>query len=745
MNIQEPEVTVELAIKHGLTKEEYEEILKILNRTPTYTELGIYSVMWSEHCSYKNSIQEIKKLPRTGERLLVEAGEENAGLIDIGDGLAVAFKIESHNHPSAVEPYQGAATGVGGIMRDIFTMGARPIAALNSLRFGNPSHPRTKYLMKRIVQGIGDYGNSFGVPTVAGDVYFDDCYNENPIVNAMSVGIVKHSLIAKSAAKGVGNLVMIVGSSTGRDGIHGATFASEEISEESDSKRPSVQVGDPFTEKLLLEATLEAIKENVIVGIQDMGAAGITCSTSEMSARGGTGMKINLDDVPVREKAMSGYEIMLSESQERMLMVVKPKDEIKVKEIFQKWDLQCETIGEVTNNGNVEIYHHGNKIAEVSAFSLVLGGGAPVYTREATKPKYIDECRDFDINALPEPSNYNQVILKMIGSLNLCSRGWISKQYDAMVRTNTISYGGDSAVVRIKSTIKALAMKTDCNARYIYLNPYLGAEIAVAECARNLVCSGAKPLAITNCLNFGNPYKPEIYWQFKEVIRGIGDACRFLGTPVTGGNVSFYNENPTGAIYPTPVIGMIGEIEDYSKTISQAFKNPEDLIILLGENKSEVGGSEYLNHCYGLVKGEIPRHDLDSEKRLHNLILNLNQEGLLNSAHDVSDGGMLIAICESIIHANKNSEVNLGAEIHVKTGDRLDYYLFSESQSMVVVSCSPDKLNKLKSQAEFFSIQFNLLGKVTRNKKLIVNDIINIEIQQIGDLHEKRMEELFIE
>jgi phosphoribosylformylglycinamidine synthase II len=743
MIIQEPEVTFALAIKHGLTEEEYEKILKILNRIPTYTELGIYSVMWSEHCSYKNSIAEIKKLPRTGDRLLVKAGEENAGLVDIGDGLAVAFKIESHNHPSAVEPYQGAATGVGGIMRDIFTMGARPIAALNSLRFGNPSHPRTKYLMKRIVQGIGDYGNSFGVPTVAGDVYFDDCYNENPLVNAMSVGIVKHSLIAKSAANGVGNLVMIVGSSTGRDGIHGATFASEEISDESESKRPSVQVGDPFTEKLLLEATLEAIKAEVVVGIQDMGAAGITCSTSEMSARAETGMKINLDKVPVREKMMTGYEIMLSESQERMLLVIKPEDEKKVKNIFQKWDLQCETVGEVTGNGNIEVSYNGNKIADVPAYSLVLGGGAPVYFRDAKKPNYIEEYQNFDFNTLPEPEDYNNVLVQMLGSLNLCSRRWISTQYDTMVRTNTISYGGDSAVIRIKGTNKALAMKTDCNSKYVYLNPYRGAEIAVAECARNIVCIGAKPLAITNCLNFGNPYKPEIYWQFKEAIRGIGDACRFLGTPVTGGNVSFYNENPDGAIFPTPVIGMIGEIEDYTKTISQAFKDPGDIIILLGNNKSEIGGSEYLNRCFNLVRGEIPQLDLSREKQLHDCILDLNKNGLLNSAHDVSDGGIAISICESIMLSHRKSSPDIGAEITLEFKKRLDFYLFSESQSMVVISCSQDKVEFIENRAKIFSVPLSILGRVTCRKKLVINNKIDLDMKTITDVYEKRMEGLF--
>ncbi len=584
--MKEPEITPELAIEHGLNKEEYERILKILGRTPTFTEIGIFSVMWSEHCSYKNSIALLKTLPREGGKLLVGAGEENAGLVDIGDGLAVAFKIESHNHPSAVEPYQGAATGVGGIMRDIFTMGARPIASLNSLRFGTLDDARTRYLFAGVVKGIGDYGNSFGVPTVAGEVYFDESYQGNPLVNAMAVGLVRTNIYASAVAKGEGNPVMIVGSSTGRDGIHGATFASEELSEKSEAKRPSVQVGDPFTEKLLLEASLEIIRKGYLIGIQDMGAAGISCSTSEMSAKGKSGMKIDLDKVPLREEGMSAYEIMLSESQERMLCVVKKGYEDRVREVFEKWDLHCEIIGEVINEDKLFINYKGKLEAELPPFDLVLGGGAPVYIREQKEPSYIKEKRNFDFSTLPEAKDIQETFLKVFSSPNIASKRWVYEQYDSMVRTNTIvGPGCDSAVIYIKGTNKALAMKTDCNARYVYLNPREGAKIAVAESARNIVCSGGTPLAITNCLNFGNPYKPEIYWQFAEAIAGMGEACRFFNTPVTGGNVSFYNESPNVAVYPTPTIGMIGLVEDLSHITTSYFKNEGDSNLPFGRRQ----------------------------------------------------------------------------------------------------------------------------------------------------------------
>lgn len=728
----EPIVTPELAYEHGLTEEEYQRIIKILGRVPSFTELGIFSVMWSEHCSYKNSIALLKTLPREGGRLLVGAGEENAGLIDIGDGYAVAFKIESHNHPSAVEPYQGAATGVGGIMRDIFTMGARPIASLNSLRFGSLEDARTRYLFEGVVKGIGDYGNSFGVPTVAGEVYFDESYQGNPLVNAMAVGIVKKNLAASAVAKGKGNPVMIVGSSTGRDGIHGATFASEEISEKSEAKRPSVQVGDPFTEKLLLEATLEIIKNDWLIGIQDMGAAGISCSTSEMSAKGNAGMKIDLDKVPLREDGMSAYEIMLSESQERMLCVVKKGYEEKVKSVFEKWDLHCEIIGEVTEDKDLAVdYERGNK-AVIPAFELVLGGGAPVYQRETREPSYLKEVRDFDFTTLPEPENLKETFLKVFSSPNIVSKRWVYEQYDSMVRTNTIvGPGCDSAVILIKDTNKALAVKTDCNGRYVYLNPEEGTKIAVAESARNIVCSGGVPLGITNCLNFGNPYKPEVYWQFAKAIKGMGDACRFFDTPVTGGNVSFYNESPVSTVYPTPTIGMVGLVEDLEDVTTSFFKGPGDLIYVLGEDFEEPGGSEYLKVIYGKVKGDSPKIDLAVEKKLQDNILGLIRNRLIKSAHDISEGGIITAIAECCI---MNSENYLGAEIDIPVKTRNDFSFFSESQSRVIVSIdeqSKDRFEKYLSEGKQY---FSFLGR-TGGNKLIIRNNMEIDVNKLADIY----------
>ncbi|MBN1639352.1 MAG: phosphoribosylformylglycinamidine synthase subunit PurL, partial [Ignavibacteriales bacterium] len=601
----EPEVKLQLAIEHGLTEEEFGWICEKLGRIPTFTELGIFSVMWSEHCSYKNSIALLKTLPRSGGRLLVGAGEENAGLIDIGNGYAVAFKVESHNHPSAVEPYQGAATGVGGILRDIFTMGARPIAALNSLRFGELTNSRNKFLFEWVVKGIADYGNCFGVPTVAGDVYFDDSYSDNPLVNAMAIGIVKVGRTASAIAKGKGNPVMIVGSSTGKDGIHGATFASEEISEKSESKRPSVQVGDPFTEKLLLEATLEIIRSGYVVGIQDMGAAGISCSTSEMSHKGNSGMKIKLDKVPLREKGMTAYEIMLSESQERMLVVVKKGCEDKVKEIFDKWDLNCEIIGEVTDEQILSVDYQGERKVDINPFDLALGGGTPVYHREIKEPEYLSKTRNYNFNSLKVENKIPELFKKIFSSPNIASKKWVYEQYDSMVRTNTIvGPGCDASVIYIKDLNTAITAKTDCNGRYVYLNPKEGTKIAVAESARNVVCSGGVPLAITNCLNFGNPYKPEMYWVFKQAIEGMGEACRFFDTPVTGGNVSFYNESPDRAVYPTPLIGMVGLIENLKNVTTSFFKKEGDLIFILGEDFEEMGGSEYLKIEYDLVVGD---------------------------------------------------------------------------------------------------------------------------------------------
>lgn len=730
--MKEPVVNLELALEHGLTNDEFSLICKKLGRIPNFTELGIFSVMWSEHCSYKNSIALLKTLPREGGKLLVKAGEENAGLVDIGDGLAVAFKIESHNHPSAVEPYQGAATGVGGILRDIFTMGARPIAALNSLRFGDLSDARTRFLFEGVVSGIADYGNCFGVPTVAGEVYFDPSYKDNPLVNAMAVGIVDTKKTASAVAKGKGNPVMIVGSSTGKDGIHGATFASEEISEKSESKRPSVQAGDPFTEKLLLEATLEVIRSGWIVGIQDMGAAGISCSTSEMSAKGKAGMKIDLNKVPLREKGMTAYEIMLSESQERMLVVAIKGFEKEVKDVFDKWDLNCEIIGEVTDSGQLEVYYEGTKKADITSNDLVLGGDVPVYIRETKEPKYLNEIRKFDFNLLPQPESINDAFIKVFSSPNIASKRWVYEQYDSMVRTNTVvGPGCDSAVIFLKGTQKALAVKTDCNGRYVYLNPKCGTMIAVAESARNIVCSGGKPLAITNCLNFGNPYKPEVYWTFKKAIEGMGEACRFFDTPVTGGNVSFYNESPDCAVYPTPVIGMVGLIENIEEITTSYFKNEGDTIYVLGEDYEELGGSEYLKVIHNKVAGDCPKIDLQTEKDLHIVLLKLIGKKLINSAHDVSEGGIISALAECCI---MDAENLVGAEVEIPVISREDFSFFSESQSRVIVSVSEKNKNEFeKVLAESFT-PFHCIGK-TKGKSLVVNKKYSFDLNLLSDLY----------
>jgi len=728
----EKTVTLELALEHGLTNDEYNKIIKILGRTPSFTELGIFSVMWSEHCSYKNSIALLKTLPRSGGRLLVGAGEENAGLIDIGDGLAVCFKIESHNHPSAVEPYQGAATGVGGIQRDIFTMGARPIASLNSLRFGSLENARTRFLFDGIVKGIGDYGNSFGVPTIAGEVYFDECYQDNPLVNAMSVGIVKTDLTASATAKGAGNPIMIVGSSTGRDGIHGATFASEEISEKSEAKRPSVQVGDPFTEKLLLEASLEIIRSGWLIGIQDMGAAGIACSTSEMSAKGESGMRVNLDKVPLREKGMTAYEIMLSESQERMLVCVKKGYEDNVKAVFNKWDLHCEIVGEATDDGILHIEYEGKVKAEIPSYELVLGGGAPVYIRETKEPEYLKEVRSFNPASLEVKGTVQDSFIKLIGSPNIASKRWVYEQYDSMVRTNTVTGPGcDAGVVYIKDTNKALAMKTDCNGRYVYLNPKEGTKIAVAESARNVVCSGGVPVGITNCLNFGNPYKPENYWQFTQAIEGMGEACRFFETPVTGGNVSFYNESPNAAVYPTPVIGMVGLIENSENIMTSYFKNDNDLIYVLGEDFEELGGSEYLKLMYDKVAGNCPNINLKDEGNLQKTILKLIDSKLVNSVHDISEGGIAVALAECCII---NNEKRIGAAVNTKIKTREDFSLFSESQSRVIISINKSSKTKFEDILNASGIPFEMIG-TTGGSHLKVNNSIFVEIEKISNIY----------
>jgi len=701
-----PEVTLDLALDHGLTEEEYGWIRDQLGRTPSFVELGIYSVMWSEHCSYKNSLRLLKTLPQEGDQLLVEVGEENAGLVDVGDGLGVAFKIESHNHPSAVEPYEGAATGVGGIHRDIFTMGARPICALNSLRFGSLERPRVRYLFDGVVRGIGDYGNSFGVPTVAGEVYFDDAYEGNPLVNAMSVGVVKKDAIASAAADEPGCPVYIVGSSTGRDGIHGATFASEEISEESEEDRPSVQVGDPFQEKLLLEASLEALKAGVVAGIQDMGAAGITSSSFEMTASSGTGMDLHLDRVPMRESGMTPYEVMLSESQERMLIVCKKGREEELKDIYAKWDLNAQHIGEVTEEQRVRVFWHGDVVADLDPTHLAAGEGAPVYERETEEPAYLQETRGFDAGAVDDvtPETATGTLTDLLAAPNIASKQWVYEQYDTMVRTNTVVGPGpsDAAVVRVKDTNKGLAVKTDCNGRYVYLNPRRGAQIAVAEAARNVVCAGGRPVAITNCLNFGNPYKPEVYWTFSEAIRGMGDACRALQTPVTGGNVSFYNEHPEGAVYPTPTVGMLGIVDDLARNpTTAALQSEGDVLFLLTPaawtHRSEIGGTEYLAHVHGRTTGDVPHLDLEEEVAVQDALHDLIADGIVAHAHDVSDGGLAVTLAESVIHAD-----GLGAEVDVPAADghRLDAVLFGEAQSRVVFSVRPEHAERVTTLME---------------------------------------------
>ena len=737
--LKQPEVTPEIVKQHGLSEEEYAKIKEILGREPNFTELGIFSVMWSEHCSYKNSIALIKTLPRDGEAILAKAGEENAGAVDIGNGQAVVFKIESHNHPSAVEPYQGAATGVGGILRDIFTMGARPIAALNSLRFGRPDNPRVRYLVDGVVRGIGDYGNSFGVPTVAGEVYFDESYTGNPLVNAMAVGIVKTDKIASAVAKETGSPIMIVGSRTGRDGIHGATFASVEISKESEEKRSSVQIGDPFTEKLLLEATLEIIDQDLIVGIQDMGAAGITCSSSEMSAKGECGIEIDIEKVPVREDGMTPYEILLSESQERMLVCVKKGCEKQVAEIFKKWDLEAVIIGHVTDDKLMTIKLNGRIVSQIPSNDLVLGGGAPVYTRETKKPDYIDAAVKINYDDYKLDIDYNSALLKLLSSPNICHKGWVFDQYDSTVRTNTVvGPGSDAAVMRIRKTRKALAMTTDCNARYCYLNPRMGAISAVCESARNIVCSGGKPLAVTNCLNFGNPYKPEIYYGFSEVIAGMGEACLALNTPVTGGNVSFYNEDPQRAVFPTPVIGMVGLVEDISHITTQTFKDGGDTILLVGENKNELGASEYLHALFNQTIGAVPAIDLDYEKTLQSALLAAIQKGLVKSAHDCSEGGLAVAITECCISERENM---LGASIKINDELRSDCLLFGETQSRVILSCDSKNENELIAVFKKQNVSCQTIG-TTGGNRLTINDMISVDLKDLAEAFYNALPEL---
>ena len=715
------EITFRTAEKLGLKKDEFDKIVQILGRIPNFTELSAYSVMWSEHCSYKNSIKWLKTLSREGSKLLVKAGDENAGLMDIGDELGVVFKIESHNHPSAIEPFQGAATGVGGIHRDIFTMGARPIAALNSLRFGNIENEKTRHLLSGVVHGIGHYGNCFGVPTVGGEIYFEDCYHTNPLVNAMSVGVVRLGHTVSATALGEGNPVFIAGSATGKDGMGGAAFASADITENSAEDLPAVQVGDPFQEKKLLEACLEVIATGAVIGMQDMGAAGIICSTAETSAKGGVGMNIYLDKVPTRQKNMKAWELLLSESQERMLLTVAKGREKEVIDIFEKWDLPCSQIGEVTTGEMLKFYINDQLEAELPAESLVLGGGAPVYERVYKKPAYLEKNNAFYLDKILEPDDIKSIAEKMIALPNIASKKWIYNQYDSMVGTANLNTNGpsDASVISIKETSKALALTTDCNSRYVYSDPYIGCMIAVSEAARNIVCSGGFPLGVTNCLNYGNPYDPEVYYQFVESIKGMTEACNKFNTPVTGGNVSFYNQSPSGPVYPTPTIGMVGLLENASNKMTLDFKNEGDIIYLLGISKNDINCSEYLHKICGIEFSPAPYFNLDEEFRLHETVSMLIEKKIIVSAHDVSEGGVFVTLAESAFNNLFGFQVEQN-----NSSIRKDAYWFGEAQGRVIVTVKATLVSEFEASLH---IPFEKLGTVTSGE-------INIDKNSFGNI-----------
>ncbi|MNK87638.1 Phosphoribosylformylglycinamidine synthase 2 [compost metagenome] len=688
----------------GVSDSEYELICGFLGRKPNYTEIGVFSVMWSEHCAYKNSKPLLRRFPVTGPRVLMGPGE-GAGIVDIGDNQAVVFKIESHNHPSAVEPYQGAATGVGGIIRDIFSMGARPVAVLNSLRFGKLESDRVKYLFEHVVSGIAGYGNCIGIPTVGGEVMFDDSYDGNPLVNAMCVGLIDHDKIQRGVAKGVGNPVFYVGPPTGRDGIHGATFASEELTEESEAKRTAVQVGDPFMEKLVMESCLELIDSGIVLGIQDMGAAGLTCSSAEMASKAGNGLELYLDQVPQREEGMTPYEMMLSESQERMLFVVEPKDEAQAQEIFDRWGVICAKVGKVTDDGRLKLFHHGEVVGDMPVTALV--DECPIYDKPSAVPAYYEENANVDTLRYPEVTDLGGALETVLASPTVASKAWIYEQYDYMVRTSTaVRPGSDAAVVTIRGTRKGLAMTTDCNGRYVYLDPEVGGRIAVSEAARNIVCSGAEPLAITDNLNFGSPEKPDIFWQMEKAVDGMAEACRVLDAPVIGGNVSLYNENAKGAIYPTPVVGMVGLVHDVDHITTQGFKKEGDVILLLGNTKAELGGSEFQSAVHGVTEGRPPELDLTVERTLLDTVLAAIQQGLVQSAHDLSEGGLAVALAESCISGG------IGAQVNIDTELRHDVALFSESQSRILLSATPDKAAELEKFISERSVPVNVIGRV---------------------------------
>ncbi|KKB40047.1 phosphoribosylformylglycinamidine synthase subunit PurL [Bacillus thermotolerans] len=707
----------------GMTDEEFAKAEQILGRTPNYTETGLFSVMWSEHCSYKNSKPVLRKFPVKGERVLQGPGE-GAGIVDIGDEQAVVFKIESHNHPSAIEPYQGAATGVGGIIRDVFSMGARPVAMLNSLRFGELTSSRVKFLFEEVVAGIAGYGNCIGIPTVGGEVQFDPTYEGNPLVNAMCVGLIDHKDIQKGQAKGVGNTVMYVGAKTGRDGIHGATFASEELSEQSEEKRPAVQVGDPFMEKLLLEACLELVKNDALVGIQDMGAAGLTSSSAEMASKAGSGIEMNLDLVPQRETGMTPYEMMLSESQERMLIIIEKGREPEVEKLFEKYGLEAASIGRVTDDGMLRLLHKGEVVAEVPADALA--EDAPVYHKPSTEPAYYREYQEME-QETPQVNDYKETLVELLSQPTVASKEWVYEQYDYQVRTNTVvAPGSDAAVIRVRGTNKALAMTTDCNSRYLYLDPEIGGKIAVAEAARNIVCSGGEPLAITDCLNFGNPEKPEIFWQLEKATDGMSEACRTLNTPVIGGNVSLYNETNGTAVYPTPVIGMVGLIKDLSHITTQGFKQAGDLVYVIGETKEEFGGSELQKlQNNGQIFGKAPALDLETEEKRQKDLLQAIQAGTVQSAHDVAEGGFAVALAE------KAFGTGLGVDVTINESTEKTAALFSETQSRFIVTV------KEENQAAFEELiaDAQLIGKVTQEEKIVIKQqsetIIEAEVREL--------------
>ncbi len=736
--MKEPEITEELIREHGLTEEEYQKILEILGRTPTFTELGIFSVMWSEHCSYKSSRIHFRHFP-TQAPWVIQGPGENAGVIDIGDGLAAVFKMESHNHPSYIEPYQGAATGVGGILRDVFTMGARPVASLNSLRFGNPEDPYQRHLFHGVVGGIAGYGNCIGVPTVGGEIAFHPCYNGNILVNVFNLGIAKKDRIFRGRAEGIGNPVIYVGSKTGRDGIHGVTMASEEFTDDAQQKKPNVQVGDPFTEKLLLEACLEAMSKDLIAGIQDMGGAGLTSSSSEMAGRAGTGIELELEKVPLREEGMIPYEIMLSESQERMLIVARAGKEKELLDIFKKWDLDAVIIGRVTGDGMLRVKWHGNVVAEIPAKKI--SDEAPRYDRPQRRPAWQDDLQRLELENIPLPEDFNSVLLRLLSSPNIGSKELVWEQYDHMVRTNTVVRpGSDAAVIRIKGTDKAIAISVDCNSRYCFLDPYRGAMLAVAEAARNVACSGARPLAVTDNLNFGNPEKPEVMWQFVESIKGISEACRILETPVVSGNVSFYNETKGNAIYPTPTIAMVGLMEDAKKARALSFKEGLE-VFLLGDTYNELGGTEYLALIHGIDRGLPPVIDLEKEKRLIRLLEELVRREIIYSSHDCSEGGLSVCIAESAIYGNTGVEVDL-SKLLMNNSLRSDSLLFGESSGRVVVTVEEERSKELLRLAENYNISCHWIGK-TGGERFIIKGYIDLPLSQISDAYKNSLKKLF--